>query len=200
MKIGYARVSSVGQSLEAQKELLLQAGCEKIFEEKKSGTEGSNRPVLKETLEFVRHSDEFIVTRLDRCSRSVKDLHDILEILETKGVAFIATQQNLETKTATGKLMLNILGSIAEFETELRKERQIEGIEKAKAIDKAKGIESRFGRSSKMNDEQITRAIEMKAEGIISRLVAEHFKVSKSTLLKHIAEYNERCVNEEKKV
>lgn len=192
MKVGYSRVSSVGQSLEAQLELLTQEGCEKIFTEKVSGKETSNRPVLQEALEFVRNGDEFIVTRLDRCSRSVKDLHTILEILESKEVSFKATQQNLETKSATGKLMINILASISAFETDLRAERQLEGIQRAKEIDKEQGKPSRFGRKAKLTNEQIEEAMIMQKEGFIGSHIAETFKVSRSTLLKSIKEYKEQ--------
>ncbi len=96
MKVGYARVSSTGQNLEAQIELLKRAGCEKIFQEKKSGTNRTNRVELENALDFVREGDTFIVTRLDRCSRNTLDLYKILELLKNKKVAFKATEQEFD--------------------------------------------------------------------------------------------------------
>lgn len=84
MKIGYARVSSAGQNLQSQIEALTKAGCEKIFQEKKSGTKTFNRPELQNALDFCREGDQFTVTRLDRCSRNVKDLHQIIETLKQR--------------------------------------------------------------------------------------------------------------------
>jgi DNA invertase Pin-like site-specific DNA recombinase len=139
MQVGYARVSSAGQSLDIQRELLTSAGCERIFEEKKSGRDAANRPALQEALRFVREGDTLTVTRLDRLARSVTDLRDIVlgtgkrEGLAARGVGFRCLQQPLDTTGPYGKLMLTILGSFAEFENDLRRERQAEGIAKAKA-------------------------------------------------------------------
>jgi len=87
MRVGYARVSSTGQNLEAQVELLKRAGCEKIFQEKKSGTKRADRIELENALEFVREGDTFLVTRLDRCSRNTLDLYKILELLKNKKIS-----------------------------------------------------------------------------------------------------------------
>lgn len=135
MLVGYARVSSVGQSLEVQLDALREAGCEKIFSEKRSGTCTAGRDALAEALDFVRDcSDVLVVTRLDRLARSASDLHAIVAKLSAKGVGFKCLQQGgMDTTTSTGKLLLGVLASIAEFETDIRKERQREGIEKAKA-------------------------------------------------------------------
>ena len=99
MKVGYARVSSVGQNLESQLVALKEYGCTKIFQEKVSGTSTKGRDQLKQCLEFVRESDEFVVTRIDRCSRSVYDLQLIVRELEDKGVTFAATEQSINTRT-----------------------------------------------------------------------------------------------------
>ena len=135
MLVGYARVSSGTQSLEVQLDALREAGCEKIFSEKRSGTSTSSRDALAEALDFVRDgSDTLVVTRLDRLARSAGDLHAIVAKLSLKGVGFKCLQQGgMDTNTSTGKLLLGVLASIAEFETDIRKERQREGIEKAKA-------------------------------------------------------------------
>tara|TARA_B100000902_G_scaffold267327_1_gene253361 strand:- start:36 stop:596 length:561 start_codon:yes stop_codon:yes gene_type:complete len=128
MKVGLARVSSVGQNLESQLVVLKEYGCEKIFQEKKSGTKREGREGLKECLEFVRDGDEFVVTRIDRCSRSVLDLQLIVKELEEKGVTFSATEQSINTKTPEGKCFLNMLSVFSEFETCIRSERQKDGI------------------------------------------------------------------------
>ena len=141
MQVGYARVSSVGQSLEVQLDALREAGCEKVFAEKKSGNSTSGRDDLAEALDFVRVcSDTLVVTRLDRLARSAGDLHAIVAKLSHKGVGFKCLQQGgMDTSTSTGKLLLGVLASIAEFETDIRKERQREGIDKAKANGVYKG-------------------------------------------------------------
>lgn len=131
--IGYARVSSVGQSLDVQLDKLTKAGCERVYQEKVSGTSTDGREQLAELLRYVREGDDVVITKLDRLGRSLADLLDITEQLEAKGVTLRVLDQNLETTTAQGKLMFTMLGAFAEFETALRKERQMEGIAKAKA-------------------------------------------------------------------
>ena len=128
MKVGYARVSSVGQNLESQLIALKEYGAEKIFQEKVSGTSTKGREQFKQCLEFVREGDELVVTRIDRCSRSVLDLQLIVKELEDKGVTFSATEQSINTKTPEGKCFLNMLSVFSEFETNLRRERQLDGI------------------------------------------------------------------------
>lgn len=138
--IGYARASSTGQSVEVQLEQLAAAGCTKIFEEKVSGTSQRGRFKLAEALDYVRDGDTFVVTRLDRLARSVSDLREIVDRLTAKEVAFKAIQQGaIDTSTSGGRLMLNLLGAVAEFETDLRRERQMEGIEKARAAGRYRG-------------------------------------------------------------
>lgn len=138
--VGYARVSSAGQCLEIQQEQLVNAGCEKLFAEKQSGTSTNNRMALHDALEWLREGDALVVTRLDRLARSGKDLYDIIDQLSKKQVGFRCLQQGaVDTTTSMGKLVLGILGAVAEFETTIRKERQREGIEKAKARGVYKG-------------------------------------------------------------
>jgi DNA invertase Pin-like site-specific DNA recombinase len=140
MLVGYARVSSVGQSLEVQLEALEAAGCEKIFREKRSGTSTDGRSQLADALSFVREGDTFVVTRLDRLARSASDLHNIVKQLTSTGVSFQCLQQaGMDTTSSTGKLLLGVLASIAEFEADIRRERQREGIERAKAAGVYKG-------------------------------------------------------------
>jgi DNA invertase Pin-like site-specific DNA recombinase len=184
MKVGYVRVSSTGQNLEAQIELLKKAGCEKIFHEKKSGTKRTNRIELKNALDFVREGDIFVVTRLDRCSRNTLDLYKILELLKNKKVAFKATEQEFDTSTSTGKLMVGLLSVISEFETDLRAERQAEGI--ASAL--KRGV--KFGAKRKMTDSQVVEAMELQKNGkFTNQQIADKFEVGRSTFLRYVADY-----------
>jgi len=140
MQIGYARVSSASQSLDLQLEALTAAGCEKVFAEKRSGTTTDGRDALEQALDFAREGDTLIVTRLDRLARSMLDLKQIVAGLASKGVTFRCLQQGaIDTTRSDGKLLLNILASFAEFETDLRRERQRDGIDKAKAAGVYKG-------------------------------------------------------------
>jgi DNA invertase Pin-like site-specific DNA recombinase len=138
--VGYARVSSEGQSLDIQLAQLTDAGCEKVFSEKLTGTTTAGRDQLDAAIEYAREGDVFVVTRLDRLARSLIDLKRIVDRLSAKGVGFRALQQGaIDTTRSDGRLMLNILASFAEFETDIRKERQLEGIAKAKAAKVYKG-------------------------------------------------------------
>lgn len=140
MLVGYARVSSTGQSLDIQNEALADAGCEKIFAEKVSGRSTHDREELARVIDFVRDGDTLVVTRLDRLARSVADLHQIIERLTEKKVAFkCLNQSGVDTDSSTGRLMLAILGAVAAFENDIRLERQREGIAKAKLEGKYKG-------------------------------------------------------------
>lgn len=138
--VGYARVSSVGQSLDVQLEQLRGAGCEKVFAEKMTGTTTKGRDQLALALDYVREGDILVVTRMDRLSRSLTDLRLTVDQLTAKGVGFRALQQSgIDTTRPEGKLMLAMLGAFAEFETDIRKERQMEGIAKAKQAGVYKG-------------------------------------------------------------
>lgn len=139
MIVGYARTSTIDQDagLEAQHRDLSAAGVEKLFSEQVSSV--AQRPQLAAALDFVREGDVFVVTKLDRLARNVGDLVEITRRLEAKGVALRILQLNLDTSTPTGKLLLNMMGSIAQFERELMLERQREGIAKAKAEGKYRG-------------------------------------------------------------
>ena len=136
---GYARVSSVDQDLEIQIAALRAAGCSIIRSEKRSGTSTQGREELKTLMEFLREGDELVITRIDRLARSVGDLERIVEELRERGVALRATEQQIDTSTASGQCFLEMLGVFAKFETALRRERQLEGIAKAKAAGKYLG-------------------------------------------------------------
>jgi DNA invertase Pin-like site-specific DNA recombinase len=139
MRYGYARVSTADQDLSIQEAALAAAGCELVRAEKASGTRREGRAELAVLLEFVRAGDELVVTRIDRLARSIGDLQDIVRTLKARGVTLRATEQPIDTSTAAGKCFLDMLGVFAEFETNLRKERQLEGIAKAKAAGVYKG-------------------------------------------------------------
>ena len=152
--------------------------------QKKSGTKKDDRVELNNALEFVREGDTFLVTRLDRCSRNTLDLFKILELLKNKKVAFKATEQEFDTQTSTGKLMLGLLSVIAEFETDLRAERQAEGIKSAIA----RGV--KFGAKRKMTEEQVLEAMELQKSGeLTNQEIADRFGVGRSTLLRYVAQW-----------
>jgi DNA invertase Pin-like site-specific DNA recombinase len=182
MKVGYARVSSTGQNLESQLEKLELVGCSKIFQEKMSGTKADNRTQLQEAIAFAREGDVFIVTRLDRCSRSVNDLYQIMEQLKIKGVDFKATEQDLDTTTSTGRLMIGLLSIVSAFETDLRAERQSDGIKSALN----RGI--KFGRKHKLDTDAVIEAIKLKEQGYSNQQIANKFSIGKSTLLRYFAD------------
>lgn len=131
MRYGYARVSSEDQDLSIQIEALKAIGCE-VRQEKASGTKLAGRSELQILLEFMREGDELHVTRVDRLARSIGDLQSIVMRLKEKGVVLKVTEQPIDTSSAAGKAFLDMLGVFAEFETNLRRERQMEGIAKAK--------------------------------------------------------------------
>ncbi len=136
---GYARVSTTGQGLTVQEEALNAAGCEVIRKEKVSGASREGRKELDTLLEFLRAGDTLVVTRIDRLARSIRDLQNLVHDLQARGVTLRATEQPIDTSTAAGKAFLDMLGVFAEFETNLRRERQAEGIAKAKANGVYKG-------------------------------------------------------------
>lgn len=136
---GYARASSLDQDVTIQEDALRHIGCAVIRSEKASGATRVGRSELALLLQFLRPGDTLVVTRIDRLARSIKDLQDIVHELRAKGVALKATEQPIDTSTSAGKAFLDMLGVFAEFETNLRRERQKEGIARAKAKGVYKG-------------------------------------------------------------
>ena len=153
---GYCRVSTLDQSTDIQRTTLLNAGCAIVREEKVSGTSREGRKELDILLQFLRRGDVLMITRVDRLARSMRDLQNIVFELREKGVTLKATEQPIDTSSAAGKAFLDILGVFAEFETNLRKERQMEGIAKAKANGVYKGGTPKISR---------TRVLALAAEG-----------------------------------
>jgi DNA invertase Pin-like site-specific DNA recombinase len=176
--IGYARVSSVGQSLEVQLDKLQH--CDKIFEEKRSAASGK-RLRLDACLEYVREGDTLVVTRLDRLARSTLHLCQIADALARKGVQLQVIDQNIDTSDATGRLLFNMLGAIAQFETEIRAERQMEGIQKAQA----RGIQ--FGAQPKLTHEQIAELRQRRQKGELIRELMKDYRISKATVYRYLA-------------
>lgn len=136
---GYARASTPDQDVAIQEDALRRGGCDIVRSEKISGASRTGRSELATLLQFLRTGDTLMVTRVDRLARSIKDLQDIVHELRVKGVALKATEQPIDTTTSAGKAFLDMLGVFAEFETNLRRERQMEGIARAKAKGVYKG-------------------------------------------------------------
>jgi DNA invertase Pin-like site-specific DNA recombinase len=176
MKIGYARVSSQGQSLEAQLEQLAEAGCSKIYKEKASGAR-SDREQLHALLKALQPGCMLIVTRLDRLARSTVDLLTIIKSIADKGCLFKSIADPwADTTTAAGKLMLTILGGLAEFERSLILARTSEGRDRAIRA----GI--RMGRKPKLSSHQMTEVRERKIAGESTRVLARSYGVSPNTI------------------
>lgn len=177
--IGYARVSSVGQSLEVQLNKLSQ--CDKIYQEKQSAATGK-RPRLAACLEYVREGDTLVVTRLDRLARSTLHLCQIAEELKRKQVHLQVLDQQIHTDDATGRLLFHMLGAIAQFETELRAERQMDGIQSAKA----RGVV--FGRHKRLTRSQIAELQHRRQQGALIRTLMSDYRISKVTVYRYLGE------------
>lgn len=173
--IGYARVSSVGQSLDVQLEKLSKHGCDQVFQEKRSGT-NSQRPEYKRCMQYLRKGDTLVITKLDRLARSVFELSKLNYRFNEEDIKLVVLDQNIDTSTPTGKLMFNMLATIAEFENELRRERQLEGIAKAKANN------VKFGRKPKHNKETDLEIYEMRSKGATFSELVKAFNVSESSI------------------
>jgi DNA invertase Pin-like site-specific DNA recombinase len=176
--VGYARTSTLDQTagLEAQLRDLEAAGCGKVFWEQVSSVD-KKRPELQRALDYVREGDTFVVTKLDRLARSMADLVDLTGQLKDKGVELRILSLNLDTGTPTGKLMVNLMGSIAEFERELMLERQREGIAKAKAAGKYQG---RAPTARRKADD----VLRLKAEGKTADAIAQELNISRSSVFR----------------
>jgi DNA invertase Pin-like site-specific DNA recombinase len=170
---GYARVSTTDQDLSIQEDALRLAGCEVIRSEKVSGTSVNGRTELTTLMQFLRDGDTLVVTRVDRLARSIRDLQNIVHELTQKGVTLKATQQPIDTASAAGKAFLDMLGVFAEFETNLRRERQMEGIKQAKA----RGVYK--GRKSSIDADQV-RAL--RQEGLSAADIASRLSIGRASV------------------
>ena len=172
-KYGYARISSAGQDLSMQIEALEQYGCDTIRKETISGTSIKGRDELKILLEFLREGDQLVVTRIDRLARSIRDLQNIVHTLKDKGVVLKATEQPVDTSTSAGKAFLDMLGVFAEFETNLRKERQMEGIRSAKERGVYKGRKPSIDRN---------KVIELRSQGMGASSIARELGIGRASV------------------
>lgn len=175
MLIGYARVSTQDQNLELQCEALIQAGCQKVFEDKVSSTR-ANSPDLAKALEMLREGDTLVVWKLDRLGHSVKQLVDLVSELRTQGIQFRSLTDSIDTSTPSGRSFFHVMASLAEMERELTVERTHTGLEVAKQLGR-KG-----GRKPKMNDNKIKSAKKLLASGVPLKDVAKNLDVSVPTL------------------
>lgn len=170
---GYARVSSDDQDCSVQEALLLRAGCDIVRSEKRSGTTVEGREELEILLDFIRSGDTLMVTRIDRLARSVADLEKIVTALKERGAFLRATEQPIDTSTPAGIAFLQMLGVFAQFETAIRKERQLEGIAKAKAAGVYKG------RKRSVPVDEVRR---LKDEGISPTEIAKRLKIGRGSV------------------
>ena len=178
-KIGYARTSTVDQNLDAQIAALTAAGCGMVRQEQRCGATLEGRPELKTILDFIHPGETLVVTRIDRLARSMQDLQTIVARLKEKGAHLAATEQPVDTSTATGKTFFDMLGVFAEFETNLRRERQAEGIKAAKR----KGVYR--GRPPKIDMATIQAKL---GAGLSPTEIAREMGISRGTVYKAKAE------------
>jgi DNA invertase Pin-like site-specific DNA recombinase len=171
--IGYARVSSWGQSLEVQLEKL--SHCDLVFKEKQSARTDA-REQLQKCLDYLCEGDTLIITKLDRLARSTRDLLNIMQRLVSSGIKLQVLDQQIDTSTPTGMLLFTMLGAIATFENDLRKDRQMQGIDLAKR----KGI--KFGRKRSLSSEQIQEVLLKRSEGIKVVDLMTEYGLSKASI------------------
>lgn len=180
MLVGYERVSTDDQVTDLQHDELLQAGCEKFFSDKMSGAK-SDRPGLAECLNFLREGDILVVWRLDRLGRSLKDLIEIIEGLEKRGIGFKSLRETIDTTTAGGKLIFHVFGALAEFERNLIRERTLAGLAAARSRGR------RGGRKRKLTQQQIEIGVSLaKDPKRTVGSICEVLQISRQTYYTHI--------------
>ncbi|MBN1181121.1 MAG: recombinase family protein [Bacteroidales bacterium] len=184
MKIGYARVSTLEQSLDRQLDNLKAQGCERIYQEKITGTK-TQRPELKRMIESLRAGDTLVIESFSRLSRSTKDLLEMVDRLQSMKVNLISLKEQLDTTTATGKLMLTMMSGISQFERDIIAERTAEGLRAARA-------RGRLGGRPKANMKAVEQALKMyDSQKFSIREIAESTKLSMATVNRRIAERKE---------
>lgn len=178
-RVGYARVSSTGQDLGVQLDRL--KACDKIFKEKRSGVD-AGRPELKRCLKYLREGDTLLVSKIDRLARSTSDLYRIVSLLAEKGVSFkVVDDPSIDTRSRTGKLVMGILALIAEFENDIRRERQMDGIAKARD----RGV--RFGRKSLLLPELVKDIRSLRKAGTTVPEIMRRTGLSKASVYRALA-------------
>ena len=180
MLIGYARVSTDDQNLSLQKDALLEAGCERIFEDHLSGAK-SERPGLSEALEYARTGDTLAVWRLDRLSRSLKDLIEMVTRLESSGIGLKSLHEAIDTSSSTGKLVFHLFGALAEFERNLIRERTQAGLRAARARGRQGGRPKALDRNKR---ELVVKLYDEKQHTVGQ--ICEMMRISKPTLYKYV--------------
>lgn len=191
MLIGYERVSTDDQNLSLQHDALKEAGCDRIFSDKMSGTK-ADRPGLKEAFDYARPGDTLVVWRLDRLGRSLKDLIALVEELERREIGFRSLQENIDTTTSGGKLIFHLFGALAEFERNLIQERTQAGLQAARARGR-KG-----GRQQKLTLQQIEigRSLAADPKRSVSS-ICKHLGISRPTYYRYIFEEQKIIVKNE---
>ena len=172
--IGYARVSSYGQSLDVQLDKLKH--CDRVFKEKQSGRSTDKREQLSLCMDYVRDGDTLVVTKLDRLARSTRDLLNILNALEQKKVKLHVIDQQIDTSTAAGRLLVTMLGSIAEFENDLRMDRQADGI----SLARRNGV--KFGRKKALTETQVQELRQKRIDGLLIKDLMKYYSLSKASV------------------
>jgi DNA invertase Pin-like site-specific DNA recombinase len=183
MLIGYARTSTVDQAygLDAQIEALTAAGCDPEFVYREKVSSVANRPKLDEVLKHLRKGDTLVVTKLDRLARSMRDLLRIVDLIQGKKAALRILGTDIDTGSPTGKLMLNLLGSFAEFERQIMLERQRAGIARAKAEGKFKGRKP----TARAKSDAI---MQLHGQGVAAAEIAHRMEISRASVYRVIAD------------
>lgn len=179
MLIGYARVSTTDQNLHLQKDTLLKAGCERIYEDEISGTK-DNRPGLNKALEMLRENDTLVVWKLDRLGRSVKSLIELVADLNSKNIHFKSLTDSIDTSTPSGRFFFHVMASLAQMERELIAERTRAGLDAAKQLGRV------GGRKRKMTDSKLASAKKLLEAGALPKDVASDLGLSLATLYRWI--------------
>lgn len=187
MLIGYARVSTLDQNLDLQRDALTKAGCEKIFEEKKSGKAGTKRPALESALVYLRAEDALVVWKLDRLGRSLVEMMRTIDALRHDGVKFQSLTEHFDSESAHGRFALQMHGAMAEYFLDLNRERTIEGLKAALARGR-KG-----GRPPKLSTEDLEAAKALLSAGTISIAdIAKRMGVSRPTFYSYFPRAREQ--------
>lgn len=179
MRIGYARVSTGEQHLDVQLAKLTQAGCVKIYQEKRSGTDDT-RAELAKCLDYLREGETLVVTKLDRLARSTRHLCDIVHQLGTKGIGLVVLDQAIDTSSPVGRFTFHLLAAVAEFENDIRRERQREGI----AAAQARG--THFGRQHHLTPAQVRALCQQRAKGVLIRDLMAQYGLKKAAIYRYL--------------
>lgn len=181
MRIGYARVSTDDQTLDLQRDALREAGCDQIYEEHASG-KNATRPQLESCLKALRIGDTLVVWRLDRLGRNLRDLIDLTNTLQVRGVEFESLTERIETSSPTGRLVFHLFASLAEFERNLIRERTLAGLKAARARGRSGGRPKKLSQK----DLRTIKAL-LKSGEIPIATIAEQFGISRSTIYRSVA-------------